>query len=148
MYSRDHLFVALGVPLSYWHPCVIIVSADENQYRVEVVAMLSLQFVGLPGNVVPLSAADGIYIRCYAEPVLQETPVFLLRCFIPRIGDGIPKIGYAAALPRMTEELLRSGLKANKEQNECKTKFLFHIFLKLFGAKILIFSDFDYLCIK
>lgn len=49
MYSRDHLFVALGVPLSYWHPCVIIVSADENQYRVEVVAMLSLQFVGLPG---------------------------------------------------------------------------------------------------
>ena len=52
----------------------------------------------LSGYVVPLSAAYTINIRGDAEPILQESPVFHLRCLDSWIGDGIAKVKASIAI--------------------------------------------------
>ena len=73
-----HLFLFLFIPFAEWHTVVVVVGAHQYYYRVHRVAVLRHQLVGLPRYVVPLPAAYGINVRRYAEPFLQQSPVFVV----------------------------------------------------------------------
>ena len=79
--------------------------------------MLLLQLVGLTGDVVPLPTADAVDVGRYLEPVLEESPVLLLRAAVARIGDGVAKVGHPLALPGVGYHCLRQSLdgKGQKE---------------------------------
>lgn len=73
-----HTVESFCVPFAFGHAIVEIVGAHEDEDGVEVIAMFSLEFVGLAGNVVPLSSAYPVDVGRDAEPLLQESPVFHL----------------------------------------------------------------------
>ena len=73
-----HTVESLCVPFAYGHAIVEIIGAHKDEDGVEVIAMFSLEFVGLAENVVPLSSAHPVDVGCDAEPLLQESPVFHL----------------------------------------------------------------------
>lgn len=65
-----HLLLLFGEPLPHRHSGIEIVSADEDYYSVEVVAVFRFQFLRLPRNIVPLPAAHTVDVRRDAEPLL------------------------------------------------------------------------------
>ena len=107
MNTGHHLLVLLHEPLTDGDARIIVVGPHEDQNGIHAVAMLSLQHVRLTGDIVPLPPTDSIHVWLHLQPVLEESPVFLLRPVITRISDGIAKVGNSLSLPRMLKQLLR-----------------------------------------
>ena len=105
-----HGVLAHGVPLPDGYGGVVVVGADEDEYGVEVIAVLRLQFLRLVGDVVPLPAADGIDVWLDAEPVLQPVPPLALRTAVARVCDAVSEICHPFPLPGMLYECLCSCL--------------------------------------
>ena len=63
-----NFLVGLNIPLTDRHSVAIVVRAKEDEDSVNIVAVFGLQLVCLVYCIVPLTAADAIYIRREVEP--------------------------------------------------------------------------------
>ena len=104
--ARHHLLVFFRKPLADGHTRIIVVGTDEDQDGVEVVTMFLFQLVRLALDIIPLATTHPINIWFYLEPVLQESPVFLLRPAVSWVCDRVTKISHTFSLPGVLYHLL------------------------------------------